>query len=132
MEDDHAVSKKVIRNYKDLIAWQKARALAKDVYLVARKYPKEEMYGLAQQTQRAAVSVPSNIAEGYGRASLGDYVRFLNTARGSLFELETQLLIAEDLGYVPPGEASAIQLKVAECARLLQGLITSLTRGPAQ
>jgi four helix bundle protein len=89
-----------IRSYRDLVAWQQARILVKATYVATKLFPKEETYGLTQQIRRAAVSVPSNIAEGYGRGSRKDYVRFLLTARGSLYELQTQLLLAQDLGYL--------------------------------
>ena len=83
-----------IRSYRDLRAWQMSRQLVKSVCEASRGFPREELYGLTQQVQRAVVSVPSNIAEGYGRGGLRDYVRFLQTARGSLFEVRTQLQLA--------------------------------------
>ncbi|MFY9559954.1 MAG: four helix bundle protein [Terriglobales bacterium] len=87
-------------NYRDLIAWQKAKALALEVYRCTRSFPKDEMYGLISQMRRAAVSVPSNIAEGKGRHSHKELVQFLYRARGSLLELETQLSIAHELEYI--------------------------------
>ena len=87
-------------SYRDLIAWQRAKSLALDVYLFTRKFPKDEIYGLTSQMRRAAVSVPSNIAEGKGRYSKKEFLQFLYLARGSLLELETQLLIAHDLEYL--------------------------------
>ena len=115
-----------IRSYRDLIAWQKAMALAKRVYGATKLFPKEEMYGLVQQIRKAAVSVPSNIAEGYGRGSRMDYVRFLHMARGSLYEVETQTLISRDLSYLTDKQADSLLEDTDECSRLLGGLIKSL------
>jgi four helix bundle protein len=115
-----------IRDYKDLIAWQKSRAFCKVVYDATRSFPKDELYGLTQQIRRCSVSVPSNIAEGYGRGSQGDYIRFLLMARGSQYELETQILIAQDLGYLPGEVDVRLLADLKECMRILQGLINSL------
>ena len=87
-----------VRSYRDLVAWQRARDLVREVYLLTAKFPVGERFGLVSQMDRAAVSVPSNIAEGYGRATTQDYLHFLRIARGSAYELETQLVLAEDLG----------------------------------
>lgn len=89
-----------IKTFRDLIAWQKAITLAKEVYKATSLMPDSERFGLTAQMRRAAVSVPSNIAEGHGRQSLPDYIRFLKTSRGSLMELQTQLLLAQDLGFI--------------------------------
>jgi four helix bundle protein len=113
-----------IRTFKDLIAWQKAMALARQVYRATTSMPESERFGLTSQMRRASVSVPSNIAEGYARQSRTDYLRFLRMARGSLAELETQLILAEDLGYIQvPSELRDIR---SEADRVLQGLIRSL------
>ena len=87
-----------MRRYEDLLLWQKAMQLAKMVYLLQKGLPKEEMYGLGDQIRRAVVSVPSNIAEGYGRGGDAEFKRFLAISRGSLFELKTQLQLAEGVG----------------------------------
>ena len=87
-------------SYKDLIVWQKGISLAKLVYDLTRGFPIEEKFGIVAQMRRAAISIPSNIAEGYGRQSLMDYLRFLRTARGSLAELDTQLELAIELRFV--------------------------------
>ena len=116
-----------IRDYRDLLAWQKARRLVKRVYEVTRGFPKEEMFGLTQQVRRAAISVPCNIAEGYGRGSRKDYVRFLQMARGSLYEVQTQLLLAQDLGYLSDSQVAATSQEVSACAQLLYRLIESLS-----
>ena len=87
------------RSHEDLQVWQEGMALAKDVYAATASFPKEEMYGLTSQMRRAAVSVPSNIAEGAARCSKKEFLQFLNIARGSLMELETQIFLARDLGF---------------------------------
>ena len=92
--------KNSIKSYQDLIVWQKAIDLVVQVYATTRTFPKDELYGLNSQMRRAAVSVPSNIAEGHSRASTGEFKQFLGHARGSLAELETQLTIAAKLGYL--------------------------------
>ncbi len=116
--------------YRDLIAWQKAMQLTKKIYQITATFPNEERYGLTQQMRRAAVSVPSNIAEGRGRRTRDDYRHFLVAARGSLFELETQLLLSADLGFAPLGMISQTTNELAEVARLLNGLLRYLTRPP--
>ena len=92
-------------SYRDLIAWQKAMILVKEIYLATQDFSKEEIYGLKTQLQRAAVSVPSNIAEGQARYSRSEFQHFLNNARGSLAEVETQIILASDLGYLGEKEA---------------------------
>jgi four helix bundle protein len=87
-------------SYQDLIAWKKAVDLVTEIYRKTQKFPKEEIYGLTSQLRRAAISIPSNIAEGQGRLSKGEFEQFLGNARGSLFELITQLTISENLGYI--------------------------------
>ena len=87
------------RGFKDLIVWQKSYQLVKEIYNITKSFPKEEVYGLTQQMRRAAVAIPSNIAEGYGRQHDKEYKQFLSIAYGSLCELETQYLLAADLGY---------------------------------
>lgn len=113
-----------IKTYRDLIAWQKAMDLAERVYHATSTMPDSERFGLTSQMRRAAVSIPSNIAEGHGRQSLTDYVRFLKTARGSLMELQTQVALAERLGFLSPTRGLVDLLN--EVDRVLQGLIRSL------
>ena len=110
-------------NYRDLIAWQKAKTFALNVYRCTRKFPKDEIYGLSSQMRRAAVSVPSNIAEGKGRYSQKELVQFLYHARGSLLELETQLSIARDLNYVDQPVFEGLESETEELGRILNGLI---------
>ena len=110
--------------YRDLIVWQKAKALAGETYRVTEKFPKSEMYGLTSQLRRAAVSVVSNIAQGHGRLPTGEFHHFLGQSRGSLLELETQFAIAVELNYLGPGEFDNLDLRMSEVGRLLNGLIT--------
>jgi four helix bundle protein len=112
--------------FRNLVAWQKAKTLAKDIYVVTRGFPKEEVYGLTIQMRRAAISVPSNIAEGKGRNTRKDYCHFLMQARGSLYELETQIELAVDLGYVESESARSLVSQCDELGRILNGLIRSL------
>ncbi|MFT3686694.1 MAG: four helix bundle protein [Phycisphaerales bacterium] len=115
-----------IRSFRDLIAWQKAYALGLCVVRSLSSFPQEERFGLALQLRRCGVSVPSNIAEGFGRGSRADYIRFLYIARGSLYELNTQVSFAADLGYVPEKTASGLREQIDECERVLWGLIRAL------
>lgn len=115
---------KVMR-YEDLIVWQRAMLLAKLVYKVQKDLPKEEVYSLGDQIRRAVVSIPSNIAEGFGRESDKEFRRFLAIARGSLYETKTQLQFAESLGYLNM-EADLLSL-FDEVGRLINGLSRSLT-----
>jgi len=110
-------------NYRNLIAWQKAKELALEIYRATRVFPKDELYGLTSQMRRAAISVPSNIAEGKGRHSHKELVQFLYRARGSLLELETQLSIAQELGYVDSTVSKHLGVLMAEEGRILNGLI---------
>ena len=91
-----------MRNYRELHAWQVSFSLARQIYEVTATFPREEMFGLTSQLRRAAVSLPSNLAEGAGRASKKEFVQFVHIARGSLNEMETQLLLAQELGYCRP------------------------------
>jgi four helix bundle protein len=102
--------------------------LVRGIYVQTRKFPKEELYGLAAQMRRCVVSVPSNIAEGQGRLSKGEFKQFLGVARGSLLELETQILISADLGYVDEEHSEGLIAQTQEVLRMLNGLIESLPR----
>lgn len=112
-------------SYRDLIAWQKAMVLVRDIYCATQAFPREERYGLMSQLRRAAVSVPSNVAEGQARYSRREFHHFLNTARGSLAEVETQIMLAGDLGFILPPEVNALLVKTSELGRILNGLIAS-------
>jgi four helix bundle protein len=113
-------------SYRDIVAWQRAMALVSEIYKCTETFPRREIYGLTNQIRRAAVSVPSNIAEGKGRRSKKEYVQFLYRARGSLHELETQLEIALNLGYLPARLFGQVREAASAVARPLNGLITSV------
>jgi four helix bundle protein len=115
-----------VSSYRDLVVWQKAVDLVTEVYTATSSFPREEAFGLTAQMRRCAVSVPSNIAEGQGRATKGEFIQFLSHARGSLFELETQLHIAGRLGYLPSECREGLRVRAGEVARILNGLLTSL------
>jgi len=118
----------MLKNYKELKVWQKAYSLCLEIYRATRGFPKEERYGLTSQIRKAAVSVPSNIAEGYGRRTTADYVRFLYISYGSNCELETQIMLSGDLGYFKDGKLEELIEENAEVERMLKGLINSLER----
>ena len=114
-----------MRRYEDLLLWQKAMQLAKMVYLLQKGLPKEEMYGLGDQIRRAVVSVPSNIAEGYGRGSNAEFKRLLAISRDSLFEVKTQLQFAEGVGLLNINEE--VWNLIEEVGKLINGLSKTLT-----
>lgn len=116
-----------IRSYKDLMVWQKAMELAKSICQATQSFPDVQRYILVSQLQRAAISVPSNIAEGYGRSSEKELARFLNIASGSLCELETQLLLAESLGFIEKNELEELTVLSTEVTKMLYGLRRSIT-----
>src|SRR5208282_3996521 len=109
----------IVQSYRDLIVWKKSMAFVLDVYRFTQAFPKIETYGLISQLRRAAVSVPSIIAEGQARVSTGEFKQFLGNARGSLMEVETQILIARDLGYLERCESERLLGVTAEAGRIL-------------
>ena len=115
-----------VRDYRKLIAWQKAMDLVESLYRATRCFPREEQYGLTSQLRRAAVSVPSNIAEGQGRGVGKEFTHYLRVSNGSRQELETQLLIAQRLEYIDNATVEALLSDSAEVGRLLAGLMKSL------
>lgn len=118
-----------IKTYRDLYVWRLGMDLSVATYALTQTFPREEMYGLSSQMRRASVSIPSNIAEGYGRERRAEYVRFLQIALGSLRELETQLILATRIGYAPDDRA---HLLLEQCNRLGRGLwnlVRSLEKG---
>jgi len=117
----------VVGHYQELIAWQKAMDLVLRVYEITDLFPQKELFGLTNQLRRSAVSVPSNIAEGQGRNTTGDFIRFLSIARGSLQELETQILIASRLRYVDISVERELIAMTDETSRLISGLSRSLS-----
>jgi len=116
----------VLKNYKDLKVWQKSYKLCLEIYRTTAKFPKEERYGLTSQIRRSAVSIPSNIAEGYGRKTTSDYIRFLYISYGSICELETQIYLSADLDLIAKVELDPLKQMIAEIERMLKTLIKSL------
>ena len=111
-----------LRGYRDLRAWQQARGLVTGVYRITRTFPTEELYGLVSQRGRAAVSIPSNLAEGHGRNSRNEFRQFIGQARGSLSEVETQIEIARNLDYVKADVADALMAQAGAVGKMLTGL----------
>ena len=116
----------MVESYKDLQVWQKARMLVKNVYVMTKKFPPDELYGLAKQLRRAVVSIPSNIAEGSSKRSTKEFMRFLNIAYGSLCEVETQIILAFDLEYIDQQILSIRSEEIAELGHMINGLLRSL------
>lgn len=115
-----------ISSYRDLKVWQLGKEICLEVYKLTSKFPKEEQYGLSQQMKRAAVSIPSNIAEGFGRYLTNDYVRFLRYSIGSLFELNTQSEIAFELEYINNAEFESHSSECMQLEKMLNSLIRKL------
>lgn len=116
---------KKVKNFTDLIAYQKSHALVLDVYLLTKKFPEDEKFALVNQMRRSAVSITSNIAEGFSRNSTKDKAHFYAISKGSLTEVYSQLLISKDLKYISEKDMTSIEIKITECARLVSGLIKS-------
>ena len=116
----------MLKNYKELKVWQKSYQLCVEIYATTKRFPNDERYGLTSQIRRAAVSVPSNIAEGYGRKTIPEYLRSLYIAYGSNCELETQILLSGDLGYIKEKDTKDLLGKLGEVERMLKALIKSL------
>ena len=114
------------KSYKDLVVWQKSMDVVQMVYNATKSMPKEEMYSLTDQIKRAAVSIPSNIAEGQSRNSVKEFIQFLAIANGSKAELETQIIIAQRLGYIGNDEAQEILSEISEVSRMLASLVKYL------
>ena len=117
-----------VRNYRDLLVWQRAMDIAAATYELRRRFPRDEMFGLTSQSRRAAASIAANIAEGYGRASRPTYAHFLRIAQGSLKELETHLILAERVGVTAPGSISSLLGQSDELGRMLRALIGRLQK----
>lgn len=117
-----------VASYRDLTAWQRAMDLTVECYRLTGRFPRTETYGLASQLQRAAVSVPANIAEGAGREHTREYIHHAAYAHGSLLEVETHLLLASRVGYLTPGDIEPLLATSGEIGRMLRGLIAALER----
>ncbi|MCI0336053.1 MAG: four helix bundle protein [Acidobacteria bacterium] len=118
--------KEKIRSHRDLIVWQKSVKFVVIIYQLTKAFPKEETYGLTSQIRRAAASIPANIAEGQGRRLSGEYSQFLGNARGSLWELDTHIEVAFQIGYLTEEHYWEIREKLDEIGRILNGLLRSL------
>jgi four helix bundle protein len=118
----------IIQSYRDLIVWKKSMILVMAVYRSTNAFPKTETYGLATQLRRAAVSIPSNIAEGQARLSTAEFKQCLGHARGSLMEVETYILLAQELGYLERDQSESLLAGTAEVGKILNGLLNSLGR----
>lgn len=115
-----------VNTFRDLQIWQKSMSMVTSIYQTTSSFPKSEMFSLTSQIRRSAVSVPSNIAEGFGRRSLGDYLRFLQIAFGSLFELQTQIEIAANLNYLQKTEFDQLYSQSREIERMMSSMIQKL------
>lgn len=116
----------IVKSYRDVQVWQKARMLVSEIYKITAQFPKEETYGLTSQLRRAIISVPSNIAEGSSKGSTREYLRFLSISYGSLCEVETQLYLAFDLDFITEIQLQTLLEKTNELGRMTHGLIRSL------
>ena len=117
-----------MRNFRELVVWIESMDIVKSTYSILHGLPEFEKFGLQSQISRAAVSIPSNIAEGCGRHAIGDYVRFLHIAMGSASEVEYQLLLSHDLGFLPKSNYEDLDKNVVEVTRMLASLIQSLDK----
>jgi four helix bundle protein len=115
-----------LTHYRELILWQRAMELVLEIYRVTQQFPPTEVYGLSNQLRRAAVSIPSNIAEGQGRGGATDFAHYLRIANGSRQEVETQLMIAQRLGYIQAATMENVTMLIEETGRLLSGLLKSI------
>ncbi len=130
-DEGGAASEKPARKpqgYKDLLVWQKGMTLAKDVYNVTRGFPRDEKFGLVSQMRRAAVSIPSNIAEGQARKTTNEFVQFISHSEGSVAELETQLLLSAELGFCNQSKGAEILALLAELRKMLNALRRTLQK----
>jgi four helix bundle protein len=116
-----------IKSYKDLLIWQKGIQLVKEIYLICKDLPKDEVFGLQSQMKRAAISIPSNIAEGYGRNYTQNYIQFIKIARGSLLELETQIIISKELNLISEDTFDKIINLITEENKMLNAFIKSIS-----
>ncbi len=121
----------IVQSYRDLVVWKKSMALVLNVYRCTQAFPKIETYGLTSQLRRAVISVPGNIAEGQARLSTGEFRQFLGNARGSLMEVETQILVAQEPGYLDKDKSECLLSAAAEVGRILNGLLASLRNAMA-
>ena len=121
-----------MKTFRDLLVWQKSMALVTEIYKISKGFPKDEAYGLTSQIRRCAISIPSNIAEGYGRNSTNEYLHFLRIATGSLYELQTQLEISMNLNYLKRENFDELYESSREIERMLSSLTGKLCHGPVR
>ena len=115
-----------IKSYKDLIVWQKSMLLVKEIYILTSRFPESELFGMVSQMRRAVISIPSNIAEGYGRGYIKEYIHFYSIAFGSALELETQLIIAKELLYVTHEDYERVNKLLEEVCKMLNAMISKM------
>lgn len=115
-----------IKSYKELIVWQKSVQLVKEVYLLTDNYPKSELYAIVSQMRRASISIPSNIAEGYGRKSSKEYTQFLSISYGSALELETQIIISKELQFAQTDKFSKVESILEEVLKMINAMISKM------
>ena len=115
-----------VESFRDLVVWQKAIDLSQRIYIITQRFPKEEMFGITSQIRKAVVSIASNIAEGHGRNTTGEYIHFVGISKGSFCELETQLTISRRIGFLTEETLNDLMNDCAHIGRLLNGLIHSL------
>ncbi|MEN3323382.1 four helix bundle protein [Mariniflexile soesokkakense] len=117
-----------IKTYKDLLIWQKGIEIVKETYLLCKEIPNDELFGLQSQIKRSSISIPSNIAEGWGRNYTKNYLQFLKYSRGSLLELETQIIIAKELNFISTESFNKIQDLISEESKMLNAFIKSIDK----
>lgn len=118
-----------LKSYKELIVWQKSIQLVKAIFILTEKFPKSELYGIISQIRRASIAIPSNIAEGYGRKSAKEYAQFYSIAYGSALELETQIIIANELGFAKNEDFDKVNLLLEEVLKMLNSMTTKMKLG---
>ena len=117
-----------VKNFKDLLVWQKAMQIAKQTYQATAHFPSQERFGMTSQMRRSAISIPSNIAEGQARNSTAEFIHFISIALGSAAELETQIILSEELDYLNSGNVTHIINNIHECCKMMKGLQKSLEK----
>lgn len=117
-----------LKSYKELIVWQKSSQLVKEIFILTNEFPKSELYGLISQIRSAAVAIPSNIAEGYGRKSAKEYAQFYSIAYGSALELETQIIIAKELHFVEKERFIKVEKLLEEILRMLNSMTAKMKK----
>ncbi len=126
MRDEVLETREVIYSFKNLEVWKLSRILVKTIYQITAKFPKEELFSLTSQIRRSAISIPSNIAEGHSRHSTKDYINFISISIGSSNELETQIILSQDLGFIAEEEATVILKEIDRLQKMLHKLRNSL------